>query len=115
MLQLKVGTHGLITVAALTGEFDAAPQDDVVASLMALVSNPGSRLAVDLSGVRGVDSSGLSMLMNVVARGRLNDCRVVLVGPSPFVAGVLHMTKLDTWFEIHANLDLAEKAMPKSS
>ena len=29
MLQLKVGTHGLITVAALTGEFDAAPQDDV--------------------------------------------------------------------------------------
>lgn len=100
-----------MTVARLTGEFGGSRESEAAAPLMSLVATAGSRVAVDVSGLQAIDSTGLSMLMNLVARGRLNDSRVVLVAPSPFVAGVLRVTKLDTWLEIRPDLDAAEKAM----
>ena len=60
-----------------------------------------------------IDSSGLAALISVVTHARLSRARVVLLAPSPFVAGVFGVTNLDRWFEICADLDEAARLLGK--
>ena len=55
-----------------------------------------------------IDSSGLSSLISLVTRARLTKGRVVLVSPSPFVAGIFRMTHLDHWYDTAAAIFVAE-------
>ena len=61
---------------------------------------PDSLLAVELSGLESIDSSNLSVLINLATRARLAGASVVLVAPSPFVRGILEVTRLITWFDV---------------
>jgi len=111
VLQVVVETQDGITVARLCGHSSDVSNREAAAALERVVADPGARVAIDLSGVQMLDSMGLSMLMNVVARARLTDGRVVLVAPSAFVAGVLRVTALDRWFDIRANIAEARLAL----
>jgi anti-anti-sigma factor len=55
---------------------------------------------VDLSGVTAIDSSGLNQLISLATHARMCGSQLVLFGPTPFVAGVLEITKLDKWFDV---------------
>lgn len=41
------------------------------------------------------------------AQANIHEGRLVLANPSPFVAGVLEATKLDTFFEIYSSVEEA--------
>lgn len=71
----------------------------------------GQAAMIDLSGVDTLDSRGLSELIQVVTRARLRNARVVLVQPTPFVAGLLATTRLDQWFEIFDSTESAQRAL----
>lgn len=70
-----------------------------------------ARLAFDLSGLKSIDSTGLAALIAIVTRSRLTQGRVVLVSPSPFVAGVLSVTRLDAWFDVCPDMATAEQML----
>jgi len=78
-----------------------------------LLGERDSAMVLDLSDVGMVDSRGLSQLISLATHARLSQARVVLVAPTPFVAGVFKMTKLDAWFEITEDVAQAWKGMGK--
>ena len=97
--------RGDYTLAKLAGRFDSAADGEISQQLLELVPGPGGTLAIDLSQVDMLDSSGLGLLVDLTARARMREARVILVSPSPFIQGVLKVTKLDTWLEVIGGLE----------
>ena len=109
MLEIQVNDRGAFQVVRLGGELRAMDADRLDPTIGELALGEGARLAIDLSGLRLIDSSGLSALIHLVTRARLTRGRVVLVAPSPFVAGILDVTRLDRWFDVCATLSEADR------
>jgi anti-sigma B factor antagonist len=103
-VNIKSEDRGAYTYVQLEGRFDGGGADRVPERLQDLLPGPGGVLAIDLSGVDMLDSSGLGLLVDLTARARMREARVVLVAPSPFIQGVLKVTKLDTWLEVVGDL-----------
>ncbi len=107
MLSIRIEETPGFRIAHLDGEFTASSSEAAAGDLHEQVGQAGAKLAIDLSKVTVLDSTGLSILMNVVSRARLAAGQVVLVAPTPFVRSVFAVTKLDGWFEICDALDQA--------
>jgi anti-sigma B factor antagonist len=99
-MDLQIEDRGILTAVRLHGELSGPDSDQLVEALHDRVVGENARVAVDLSGLQSIDSSGLAALMNLVTRARLGSGQIVLVAPTPFVAGVFNVTHLDTWFDI---------------
>ncbi len=99
-MRIVVDETGAIKVARVVAAADAADTDRFSEALQELVVGAGEALAIDLSGLRFINSSGLSALVQLVTHSRLSGGQVVLVAPSRFVREVLSITRLEQWFEI---------------
>jgi anti-sigma B factor antagonist len=106
-MEIKLDETGAFPIARLSGRFSAADSERFERTLHPYVAQRGAKLAVDLSNVEYIESSGLSSLINLVARARLAEGHVVLIGPTRQVSGVFEVAQLDTWFEIFENKEEA--------
>lgn len=61
---------------------------------------PGARLVVDLADSPRVNSQGLSALVLLKTNANTKQARLIYAAPSPFVAEVLRVSRLDTFFEM---------------
>ncbi|WP_051713413.1 STAS domain-containing protein [Spirillospora albida] len=97
----SLGRRGGWPVVTVTGEVDFS-NADVLGDRLAEATrwHTPPHLAVDLSELEFCDSSGLRRL--VIAWKRIKDLggRMVLLNPAPRMAGLLHITGLDTQLEI---------------
>jgi anti-anti-sigma factor len=85
-------------------EFDLATAPDLVSELGYLIeSHPF--VAVDLSAVEFIDSSGLSALVWARKQAQPLGGDVVLVGASPRTLRLLELTQLDHVFPVFPGLD----------
>ena len=105
MLEINVQQDEPATIVTLLGDLMGDDADRLAEKLAELASEPRARLAIDLARTELIDSSGLGRLMECVTRSRMRGGHVVLVAPTPFVRGVLSVTKLDHWFEICDTVD----------
>jgi anti-anti-sigma factor len=110
-VNIQIDNTGPFAVAQVTGECDVQEAERLTETLREFVSGDGAALAIDLSKLMSIDSSGLSALIDLVTRARLSRGRVVLVSPSPFISGIFDVTRLDTWFDICDSLDEARKRL----
>lgn len=108
MFEVQLERTQSFPVARFSGALSAPDADKIEKSLGELPFGEDARLAIDLTALRTIDSSGLAALIAIVTRSRLTRGRVVFVAPSPFVAGVLAVTRLDSWFEIAPDLEAAK-------
>lgn len=60
-------------------------------------------MIVDLSSVRYMDSSGLSILVSLHKKARENGGRVVLISPNDGVRALIELTNLTHIFDIYAD------------
>jgi len=111
MFEIQLDRTQSFPIAKFTGALSAEEAETIEKEIGELAFGENARLAIDLTALRMIDSSGLAALIAIVTRSRLTRGRVVLVAPSPFVAGVLAVTRLDAWFEICPDLDAAEKLL----
>ncbi len=114
MLDIQVYEQGGIQVVRLVGELNATLDKRFEETMERLSHGSGLQVALDMSGLKSLDSAGLSELIHFVTRARLTEGRVVLVAPSPFVAGVLNVTRLDRWFDICGSLAEAEETLQRA-
>jgi len=110
-MNVDITNRGPVAVAAVSGDFDLGDHVALGDTIQPLVSEPDSRVAVDLSGLNQINSQGLSQLISLVIRSRMNRSRVVLVSPTPFVAGVMEVTRLNDWFDIAPDVDTAQRML----
>ncbi len=108
---IKVERNGLIPVARASGELNGQSQEEFLDAIVEFVSPTKAKLVLDLAGLKTVDSSGLAALIHLVTRARLGGGNVALVSPSAFVHGVMHATRLDTWFDIFESVELARQML----
>jgi N-acetylglucosaminyldiphosphoundecaprenol N-acetyl-beta-D-mannosaminyltransferase len=79
------------------GDITAVTADSVASVALPLIEAKaaGSRLAVDLSGVAFVDSTGVGMMLKLKKAAKRRDVELVYEKATPAVLNVLKLTKLD--------------------
>ena len=111
---ITVERNGSIPIARVAGELNGSCQEEFLDTVVEFVSASKAKLVLDLAGLETVDSSGLSALINLVTRARLGGGNVALVSPSAFVSGVMHATRLDTWFDVFESVELARQMLDRA-
>ena len=111
MLDIQTKVQDSFHILRLSGQLCASEADVLEKNAGELCAGPAARVVVDLAGLTSIDSSGLSALIQLVTRSRVSGGRVVLVAPSPFVAGILSVTRLDRWFDIAPTVDAARQQL----
>jgi len=106
-MNMEINADGPVTIAKVSGQFDLGDEKRLGDELHPLVAEPNSRVALDLSELAAINSQGLSQLINMVIRSRMNRSKVVMIAPTPFVMGVMEVTRLDAWFEIVDDVEAA--------
>lgn len=99
-MELEVREQGGVKIMRLVGDLVGDHSGDFVQAITDELTGPGKRLALDLSAITFMNSTGLSELVRVNAQANLQECRLVLAAPTAFVMGVLQMTRLDRFFEV---------------
>lgn len=84
---------------------DAHNSGELKASLLELFEKNVALLAVDLSQVRFIDSSGLGALLAGYKNANLHNARLVLVGVQPRVQSMFELTRLHHVFEMVGAID----------
>ena len=107
-LTYEVEQHAEVPVIRLHGEL-TGDENEFIEAATGLLRRPG--VVLDLADVPFMNSMGLGELVRIVAQGNVQEARVVLASPSPFVAGVFQTTQLDRYFEIRPTLDAAVKVL----
>jgi anti-sigma B factor antagonist len=94
-------------IAALNGVLDDNGREAFESQLHPLITERDGRLVLDLSGVPRVTSSGLGLLVTLVARANTKGANVVLAAATPFVESVIGVTRLDRFFTMAPNVESA--------
>jgi anti-anti-sigma factor len=98
-------------LAKTSGPIDESAQPLLAEYLHPLVSQPGTRLVLDLSGSQRINSEGLSLLVKLNADANSHGSRVAMAAAAPFVQNVLTITRLDRFFDHHRTLSEAIAAV----
>jgi anti-sigma B factor antagonist len=106
-MKLETRTFGTATILVLSGEVDLRHSPSLRKSLMELMLEKRP-VAVDLSAVEYIDSSGIAGLVEAYQMARKNGTRFVLAAISDPVRRVLQLARLDRVFTI---ADTAEAAL----
>jgi anti-anti-sigma factor len=109
-MRFEVEEQAGVQVLRLNGELTDEPAEELSERAHAILEAPGARLVVDLSGATYLNSAGLGALVHLTAQANLEERRVALAAPNSFVSGVLEMTKLNKFFDVH---DTVESAVAK--
>ncbi len=93
------------TVVTVGDTLDASNAEEAKSFFRDLVGRGANRVAVDLSGLGFIDSSGLGALVTALktARARGGDVRLCCLTPQ--VRSIFQLTRLDKVFTIHESLE----------
>lgn len=106
-----------VLVVALAGELDIACASQVAAALDEAIAESGHEVAVDLSRLEYMDSTGLRTLLEARERAAARGRRLALLGVSARARRVIELTGADALLEIVEDIDElrpggAEEAAP---
>lgn len=110
-MPFEVIDDGQGVVVHMLGQIDRSDWESVSSAVEQAFDCDGGWAAIDLSKTSFMNSSGLGSLIQIVSRGRLRGRATALIGPSPFVRGVLEVTRLDQWFDIYPDLLRAKERL----
>jgi anti-anti-sigma factor len=85
--------------------------DEIREEINKLFGSGVSRIILDLSGVKYIDSSGFGCLLSVMKSARNNYGLLKLANPEPAVMQVLQTLHLHTVFEIYDDLEACVRSM----
>jgi anti-sigma B factor antagonist len=95
------------TIIEVAGEIHVSTAPQFSELLAAAVDAGRTSLVLDLTDVMFIDSTGLSVLLNALRQVSRAGGRMALVCSNPTVLRLFEITRLDTTFAIHAELDPA--------
>jgi anti-sigma B factor antagonist len=96
-----------VDVISLSGRLDAAVARAVREEIKVVIEEGSGKLVIDLSDVKFVDSSGLSVLVLALKAAHAKGGRLALLKVNSTVRSLLELTRLHRVFEI---FDDEEKA-----
>ena len=107
-MQISARRHDKSTILDVSGDIDFANSVEVRESLLREIRGiRASRVVVNLSQVRYMDSSGVASLVEGLKASRDLGSRFILFGLSPSVREVLQLSRLIKVFEVYDNEEQA--------
>jgi len=107
-MDLQTHEDGSVTVLTVTGDLVIGEAESTFKKTVTRLLEEGrTRLLVDLSGVGFLDSSGLGALVRALTQSQKEGGQTKLLGAGPQIRKLLQMTKLDSVFEIHDDMEAA--------
>jgi anti-sigma B factor antagonist len=107
-MELKSREDGDITILTVTGDLVIGePETTFKKTVTQLLEEGRVNLLVDLSNVGFLDSSGLGALVRALTQSQKEGGQTKLLNAGPQVRKLLQMTKLDSVFEMHSDLEAA--------
>jgi anti-anti-sigma factor len=94
-------------VIRVVGEIHATTAPEFSERLNSVIANGKTAVALDLTGVEFIDSTGLSVLLNGLRRVTRARGAMVIACANPTVLRLFEITKLDSTFEILPSCDEA--------
>jgi len=105
-MELTTREDGEITILTVTGDLVIGePETTFKKAITRLLEEGRVNLLVDLSAVGFLDSSGLGALVRALTLAQKEGGSAKLLHAGPQVRKLLQMTKLDSVFEIHEDLE----------
>jgi anti-sigma B factor antagonist len=102
---------GRTTIVTVDGEIHVSTAPEFSGVLSATIAGGRTQVVLDLTGVMFIDSTGLSVLLNALRRTTREGGRMALVCTNPTVLRLFEITRLDSTFDIHAELEPAVQAV----
>jgi anti-anti-sigma factor len=102
------------TVIAVEGEIHVSTAPEFSGVLAAAIEAGRTSLVLDLSGVMFIDSTGLSVLLNALRRVTRAGGGMAVVCQNPTVLRLFEITRLDSTFAIHAEVEPALAAVRRA-
>ncbi|NQT12781.1 MAG: STAS domain-containing protein [Planctomycetes bacterium] len=99
-MELDVSQQDEYLLATARGFVDDSAGDLFREHLHPRVGQEGTKLVLDLSKAKRINSAGLSHLVMLATNANTNSSQVVLAACSPFIAVVLNRSKLDEFFDM---------------
>jgi len=88
------------TVLSLRGELDLYAVDELRRPVLTAIAAHGPWLAVDLTAVNFIDTTGLGMLVRLLNKLREKNGDLALIGPRGQVKRILQWTNLNRLFPV---------------
>jgi anti-sigma B factor antagonist len=112
LADLAVESVGGVPVAAVSGEIDISNASELSARISELAAEAGGGLAVDLTAVDYLDSSGLRVLLNLASAcaDRGQELRVVVENGS-FIASLMETTGVVGILSVSGSRDQAVREL----
>jgi anti-sigma B factor antagonist len=111
MMKVSVDERCGVHVVLLGGSMTGGDESNWVLEVTKLLDKSNAKIVLDLSGVSYVSSAGLGDLVRVTALANTQHAKLSLAALSPFVDGVLKATRLDRFFDIVPDVDMAINRM----
>ncbi|MFH0842782.1 MAG: STAS domain-containing protein [Bacteroidota bacterium] len=92
-------------------KINALITEEIRNEISKLFENPNSRVAVDLSGVHYIDSSGFGCFLSIMKAARNNYGTIKFASPEPAVMEVFKTLHLNTIFEIYEDRNECVRSM----
>ncbi len=108
-LQIEMSEHGSTVVIKVSGMAAVEVVGQFSRALQEAAARKPRLLAVDLSGLSFISSTGLGGIVAAHVTCRKNDTRMYLINPKPFIREILDLTKLSSLFEFCDSLAEAEQ------
>jgi anti-sigma B factor antagonist len=99
-LKIEKETTSNEALIRVAGEVDLYSSPELRKAILKSIPSSGAELAIDLSGVTYIDSSGVATLVEGLRSSREKGAVFVLLSPSPSVMQVLELARLDSVFEV---------------
>jgi anti-sigma B factor antagonist len=107
-MELSTREDGRITVVTVRGDLVIGEPEALLKKTVSRLLEQGRvDLIVDLTDVGFLDSSGLGALVRALTTSQSEGGQTKLVGVGTQIRKLLEMTRLDSVFEIHPDLETA--------
>jgi anti-sigma B factor antagonist len=105
MFQFERTERDGVTVLTLTGNLDAATAGGLKAEVIAVAEAGKTRVAVEMSKVTLIDSTGVGVLISLFKRTRAQGGTVHFAGLTGQPKEIFRLLRLDRSLDLHATLD----------
>jgi anti-sigma B factor antagonist len=107
-MNLETREDGAVTILTVSGDLVIGdPETTFKKTVTRLLEEGRVHLLVDLTGVGFLDSSGLGALVRALTQSQKEGGQTKLLGANEQIRKLLQMTKLDSVFELHEDLEAA--------
>jgi anti-sigma B factor antagonist len=104
-LEITTTHRGSMVVLTITGSIDVYTASAVGETIQSLIADGAREIALDLSSVTRLDSSGLGTLVGNARSIGSSGGAIILAGMNPRVRRVLEVTNLAQYFRIADEVD----------